>query len=110
MSGEDLVKNKFSLPDIFLIDKQLSGYDGLDICRRLKRRTETKNIPVIMVSASPEIADLSKDAGADDHIEKPFEIKDLLDLVNKYVNGNMKTRSDNASSKKFRYNDILGID
>ncbi len=87
MNGEDLVKNKFFLPDIFLIDKQLSGYDGLEICRQLKSRKQTKHIPVIMVSAAPDIAVLSKEAGADDYIEKPFEIKELLALVNRYVNG-----------------------
>ena len=57
-----------------------------------------------MVSAAPDIAALSKDAGADDYVEKPFEIKELLDLVNHYVNGNTKTRLDNASSQKSRYN------
>jgi DNA-binding response OmpR family regulator len=87
MNGEDLVKNKFFLPDIFLIDKQLSGYDGLEICRQLKSRKQTEHIPVIMVSAAPDIAVLSKEAGADDYIEKPFEIKELLALVNRYVNG-----------------------
>jgi DNA-binding response OmpR family regulator len=87
MNGEDLVKNKFFLPDIFLIDKQLSGYDGLEICRQLKSWKQTKHIPVIMVSAAPDIAVLSKEAGADDYIEKPFEIKELLALVNRYVNG-----------------------
>ena len=102
LSGDDLVKNKFSLPDIFLIDKQLSGYNGLDICRQLKTRKQTKNIPIIMVSAAPDIAALSKDAGADDYIEKPFEIKDLLALVNNYVNENAKTHSDDAPSQSFR--------
>ena len=84
-NGEDLLKNKFTLPDVFLIDKQLSGYDGLDICRHLKNKGRTKNIPVIMISASPNIGSLSKEAGADAFIEKPFEIKDLLRLVNFYA-------------------------
>ena len=82
------LKNKFTLPDLFLIDKQLSGYDGLDICRHLKNQAHTKNIPVIMISASPNIGALSKEAGADAYIEKPFEVKDLLRLVNFYANGN----------------------
>lgn len=50
----DLLKNNFFLPDVFLIDKLLSGADGLDICVRLKNNPMTRNIPVIMVSASPD--------------------------------------------------------
>src|SRR6185295_12553330 len=84
-NGEDLLNNKFTMPDLFLVDKQLSGYNGLDICRCLKSQRHTKNIPVIMISASPDIGRLSREAGADAYIEKPFEISHLVDLVNSYV-------------------------
>jgi DNA-binding response OmpR family regulator len=85
-NGEDILKRKFILPDLFLIDKQLSGYNGLDICRYLKLQKFTKHVPVIMISASPDIASLSKEAGADSYIEKPFEIRDLLKQVDYYIN------------------------
>jgi DNA-binding response OmpR family regulator len=55
-----------------------------------------------MVSAAPDIATLSQDAGADDYIEKPFEIRQLLELINKYVNGEAKTHSDMAPSRTFK--------
>lgn len=84
-NGEEQLKNKFELPHIFLIDKQLSGTNGLDICRHLKNSPKTKDIPVIMISASPDINILSKVAGADDYIEKPFEINHLLKLVTQYT-------------------------
>ena len=84
-NGEDLLNNKFTMPDLFLVDKQLSGYNGLDICRYLKSQRHTKNIPVIMISASPDIGRSSREAGADAYIEKPFEISNLVDLVNSYV-------------------------
>ena len=84
-NGEDLLNNKFTMPDLFLVDKQLSGYNGLDICRYLKSQRHTKNIPVIMISASPDIGRSSREAGADAYIEKPFEITNLVDLVNSYV-------------------------
>lgn len=84
-NGDDLLKNKFNLPDIFLIDKQLSGTDGIDICRYLKKRKLTQNIPVIMVSAASDIARLSREAGADGYIEKPFEVKELLKMVKDYM-------------------------
>ena len=84
-NGEDLLNNKFTMPDLFLVDKQLSGYNGLDICRYLKSQRHTKNIPVIMISASPDIGRSSREAGADAYIEKPFEITNVVDLVNSYV-------------------------
>ena len=83
--GEDVLKNKFTFPDLFLVDKQLSGYSGLDVCRHLKSQEQTKDIPVVMISAAPDIGALSQQAGADSYIEKPFEIKDLLKVVNFYV-------------------------
>ncbi len=84
-NGEDLLQGNFSIPDIFLIDKQLSGLDGLDVCRHLKSIAETKHIPVIMVSASPDIANLSRKAGADDYVEKPFNINHLLKKVEQHL-------------------------
>ena len=79
--GEDLLGNNFSLPDVFLIDKQLAGTSGLDICRHLKGQANTKDIPLIMISASPDIETVSQQAGADAYIEKPFNIDRLLALV-----------------------------
>jgi DNA-binding response OmpR family regulator len=79
--GEALLKNEFVLPDLFLLDKQLSGIDGLDICRFLKSQDSTKNVPVIIISANPKIYELAKSAGADAAIEKPFPIKELRDLI-----------------------------
>ena len=84
-NGEDILKNRFTLPHLFLIDKQLSGYNGLDLCRYLKKQKHTMNIPVIMVSAAPDIGNLSEEAGADSYLEKPFEIKGLLKLVEFYL-------------------------
>ena len=84
-NGEDLLNNKFEIPNIFLIDKQLSGTSGIDICRHLKSNPRTKNIPVVMISASPDINVQSKNAGADAYLEKPFEIGYLLKLINRYI-------------------------
>ena len=83
--GRDILKNNYTKPDLFLIDKQLSGMDGLDLCRHLKAQPLTKNIPVIIVSASPDIGLLAKNAGADDYIEKPFEMNYLLKFVERHL-------------------------
>lgn len=67
--------------DLFLLDIHLSGYDGLDICRRLKQQTDTCRIPVIMVSANPNIQSLAEKSGADGAIEKPFDTHQLMQLI-----------------------------
>jgi len=78
-NGGELLKNLSELPDLFILDKQLSGMDGLDICRQLKEDVKSSNIPVIIVSATPGIGELANDAGADDFIEKPFSKDKLLE-------------------------------
>ena len=85
--GYPLVNKQFDIPDLFILDKQLSGIDGLDICRLLRERPETNKIPVIVLSASPGIRRLALDAGANAVLEKPFSIKTLRDTVGELVNG-----------------------
>ena len=84
-NGEQLLENEFVLPDLFLLDKQLSGVDGMKICRFLKGQDSTRDIPVIIVSASPNLDEQAKAAGADGFIEKPFKMKFMLELLKKYI-------------------------
>lgn len=79
--AEPVLNHEFEQPDLFLLDKQLSGVDGLDVCRFLKTDQQTSKIPVIMLSATPSIGRLAADAGADFALEKPFNIKDLREMV-----------------------------
>lgn len=68
-----------STPDLILLDVMLPRMDGVELCRLLKEREETKRIPVLMVSAKSEgrdkIAGLR--GGADDYITKPFNLEEL---------------------------------
>jgi DNA-binding response OmpR family regulator len=80
-----ILENNYNYPDLFVLDRQLSGQDGLKVCKFLKSQNSTRNIPVIIVSATPGIGKLARDAGADDFIEKPFQIKDLLGVVEKWI-------------------------
>jgi DNA-binding response OmpR family regulator len=73
-------------PDLILLDIWMSGQDGREICKHLKKQAHTKKIPIIMVSASKDIIDSSKEAGADDFIAKPFEITDLLAKIESHLN------------------------
>jgi CheY-like chemotaxis protein len=90
-NGEALMKNEIELPDIFILDKQLSGVDGFDVCRHLKNQELTKNIPVLITSASPYVAEAAIKAGADAFIEKPFKMKELINLVEKTLSKNYFT-------------------
>ena len=76
-----IMNNNFEVPDLFILDKQLSGQDGFVICKFLKNQVATQKIPVIMVSAMPGLKDFHAQAGADAYIEKPFDIKNVLNLV-----------------------------
>src|SRR5687768_16654523 len=82
--GQSIYKERDYWPDLFLLDKQLVGYDGLEICKYLKSKTKTRRIPVIMLSATPGIEPLAFDAGADDFMEKPFNTSILIEKVSKY--------------------------
>jgi DNA-binding response OmpR family regulator len=85
LGGEKLLNGDFEKPDLFLLDRQLSSIDGLDVCRHLKGTEATSHIPVIMISAAQNIAKLAKDAGADGVIEKPFQIRELRQLIAEQV-------------------------
>ena len=67
-------------PDLILLDLMLPGVDGLTVCRRLKGEPNTKSIPIIMLTARGEEADVVRglNTGADDYIAKPFSPRVLL--------------------------------
>lgn len=85
ITGQPLLDGDFERPDLFILDKLLPGMDGLDVCRHLKSQQTIKEIPVLILSASPQIAPLVRDACADDFLEKPFNIKALRDAVERLV-------------------------
>lgn len=70
-------------PDIFILDIMLEGEDGFAILQKLKSRTKTKKIPVIMLTAKTGEMDKVKglDLGADDYITKPFGVLEMISRV-----------------------------
>jgi two-component system phosphate regulon response regulator PhoB len=67
-------------PDIILLDWMLPRLSGIEVCRQLKARQATREIPVIMVSARSEEEDRVRglDTGADDYVTKPYSISELI--------------------------------
>lgn len=67
-------------PDVILLDWMLPNVSGIEICRRLKTRNETRDLPIIMLSARSEEVDRVRglDTGADDYVVKPYSVSELL--------------------------------
>ena len=65
--------------DLVLLDLNLPGMDGLEVCRMIRRQTSTAHVPIIIVSARAEEVDrvLGLEMGADDYVVKPFSLKEL---------------------------------
>jgi CheY-like chemotaxis protein len=84
-NGEAVLQLQFDLPDLILLDIWMSGRDGGEICRQLKAQNHTARIPVIMVSANKDTADIARSVGAEDFIAKPFDIDELVGKVSMYT-------------------------
>lgn len=66
--------------DLVLLDWMLPNLSGIEVCRRIRRKPETRNLPVIMLTARGEEGDRIRglNAGADDYLAKPFSYKELV--------------------------------
>jgi DNA-binding response OmpR family regulator len=69
------------LPDVILLDVWISGWNGKDVCKKLKANEKTRQIPVLLMSAHKDIEKAADDSGADGFIAKPFDIEVLLAKV-----------------------------
>ncbi|MEZ5360342.1 MAG: response regulator transcription factor [Candidatus Zixiibacteriota bacterium] len=74
---------KDTTPDLVLLDLMLPGADGFDVCRFIKNRPDTKNTPIIMMTAKGEESDIvtGLELGADDYVTKPFSPRVLIARV-----------------------------
>jgi two-component system phosphate regulon response regulator PhoB len=70
-------------PDIILLDWMIEGISGIEVCRRLRRRPTTANVPIVMLTARGEEDDRVRglETGADDYVTKPFSPKELVARV-----------------------------
>jgi two-component system phosphate regulon response regulator PhoB len=80
---EALLLAKEAAPDIVLLDWMLEGLSGIEVCRRLRRMSETANVPIIMLTARGEEEDRVRglETGADDYVTKPFSPRELVARV-----------------------------
>ncbi|MFM8613563.1 MAG: response regulator, partial [Alphaproteobacteria bacterium] len=77
---EALLRVAEARPDVMLLDWMLPSLSGIEVCRQLRRRTETRDLPIIMVTARTEDQDAVRalDIGADDYIAKPFAMEHVI--------------------------------
>mgnify|MGYP001550366515 CR=1 FL=1 len=85
LNGRTLLNNLPEDFDLILLDVRMSGIDGFMICRHLKSQESTRGIPIVMVSAVPELGARTRNSCADAYLEKPFNMHDLLRIVEKYT-------------------------
>ena len=80
---EALLRIEESTPDVVILDWMLPKVSGIEVCRRLRSKPETRNIPIIMLTARSEEADRVRglEMGADDYLTKPFSTAELIARV-----------------------------
>lgn len=86
--GEQGLKFSTSMnPDIVILDIMMPRMDGLEVARKLRANPQTRNIPIILLSAKAQFLDISvgKEAGADEYITKPFDPLLLLEKVEELI-------------------------
>ena len=80
---EALLLAEESPPDVVVLDWMIEGISGLEVCRRLRRKASTANVPIIMLTARGEESDRVRglETGADDYVTKPFSPRELMARV-----------------------------
>jgi two-component system phosphate regulon response regulator PhoB len=92
-SGEEALRlAKSEIPDLMVLDLMLPGMDGLEVTKVLKNDSMTKNIPIVMLTAKGEEADIvtGLELGADDYITKPFSPRVLVARVRAVLRRQLK--------------------
>lgn len=86
--GEEALKSaKEFMPDLMLLDVMMPKMNGYKVSRLLKFDKKFQNIPILMVTARSQEEDklIGEETGADEYITKPFDIMNVVDLINKYL-------------------------
>ncbi|MEM7075346.1 MAG: phosphate regulon transcriptional regulator PhoB [Pseudomonadota bacterium] len=106
VNGEEaLMLVKEHAPDIILLDWMLPNVSGIEVCRQLKTRNETRGVPIIMLSARSEEVDRVRglETGADDYVIKPYSVVELMARVRAHLR---RTRPSTVG-ERLEYEDIV---
>ena len=94
--GQDgLNQARLKLPDLIVLDVMIPVVDGLEVCRRLRAAPETRELPILMLTAKGEETDqlVGFSVGADDYVVKPFSVKILLERVKSLLRRHQQAQS-----------------
>jgi two-component system phosphate regulon response regulator PhoB len=102
---EALLLFEESQPDVVVLDWMLPGVSGIEVCRRLKSRPESRGVPIIMLSARSEEVDRVRglETGADDYVVKPYSVVELMARVRSQLR---RTRPATVG-QRLEYDDIV---
>ena len=92
-------------PDVIVLDWMMPNLSGIEVCRRLKIKNETRSIPIIMLSARSEEVDRVRglETGADDYVIKPYSVVELMARVR----SQLRRVRPAASGERLEYEDIV---
>ena len=78
-----------AIPDAILLDVMMPKINGYKVSRLLKFDKKFRDIPILMITARSQEEDklIGEETGADEYITKPFEISNVIDLINKHLQG-----------------------
>jgi two-component system phosphate regulon response regulator PhoB len=99
-NGEDAMRSaRLNPPDLVVLDLMLPGIDGLEVCRVLKNNPPTSHVPIVMLTAKGEEADIvaGLELGADDYITKPFSPRVLIARVRAVLRRRAAASQDDAA-------------
>ena len=72
-------------PAVLLLDVWILGVNSSEIIKQLKMHQATQHVPIVMISAGPDLREQAARAGADDYVEKPFDIDQLIEKVHQFL-------------------------
>ncbi|MEA3470141.1 MAG: response regulator [Thermodesulfobacteriota bacterium] len=94
-------------PDLMILDLMLPGIQGIDVCKLIRGREETSDLPIIMLTAKGDEFDrvLGLEIGADDYITKPFSVRELVARI-RTVLRRTETRKEKERKNPFSYKEL----
>jgi len=110
ITGEEGLKlARSEKPDLILLDLMLPGMDGLEVCRALKSHAETQSVPIVMVTAKGEEADIVSglELGADDYVTKPFSSKVLIARLRSVLRRSREPVPETGEERVIRIKDLV---
>jgi two-component system phosphate regulon response regulator PhoB len=102
---EALMQAEEAVPDVILLDWMLPNVSGIEVCRQLKTRADTRGVPIIMISARSEEVDRVRglETGADDYVVKPYSVIELMARVR----AQLRRARPSTVGERLEFEDIL---